>query len=1043
VTTRAHLIQPLYNVDRNQVLTWASIRIYEADGTTPYKGKIYRGISTTLTFPNPFVLAPALVDVWLDAPARVVLGYTPDLTKIETLTPVIDVRQDADELVTTANSPLKVTGSMVANGLLRAVSTTTAGWTQPGLSPHDHHGIAPGSTRLGPMEATASKISGFPGTTSIGVGFPPAPDYFYTWNQLSRRTTSWNDLNGQLWSFWSGQTADQGTVNPSGATSIGHTSYAQAFGAVSGGSQTFADPGPLSPYAIGAIAVGYRARAASGSIVLGQLAATPIATAQSAGSPQQLTSIGKSAQGLGPRSVSLGAFSSATTDGLAIGFNALGGTDQAVVLGAHGTFGMDAASMGFGNRDMLMPGTLHVQGDAHLGVRTGKLGFFDAEPVKQPLVNEGSGIPALDSLIVALRQLGLLASRSRAHVAFDAETLLKSLVNGDHVAQWPDDASDRQLTGTGITLVESSPAFNGRPSVALLRSAGLRADGSAEPTTSWFVVASHGQQGMAGGESLLTVVPDDPTEPRGNVFSAASGQRAPGTVWAPTMSTYERDGLDQTANKSAVLDNQPHVYRATLPGAWPSGTLAVGKVDGRVAPGWMGQVAEVLGVDDTWTGADLTSMSTGLAFKYHVGQEDSRLLDPATALLVQGQDPANQIHVNLDSVFAYQTPATVSGTITIPSTTTLPTLPTVAVATECSPKGYQGRCRGLYRLLSQALHWIEVYVLPTATTALSGQYLLGRFPIDANGIWSTGTKEVGVGYKVARPVLRSNNSPVTYIGQKLTLGVDAQIRISTVNASGTKTVETTVPLRSDGSWFGTVRHQGSILAELVKVTDGTLLADSSRPIPPTTLGQDSASVADLALAALAFLSLPPRYHFRAQEILKRLRAIQASDGSLKAFVSASSPLTTSGAALTSSTVLTGIAAARYKQVTRDAQFADVATKAATLVQSRALTIGAPVMQPGSTTCLTTDTVLAFWLWQLTGLLPQANAAAEVLAGVLWSPALLRFNDSVSVDSTAGTLTVDATHNLWTDLWTAFYCDAVDDPRAPMVRSALESFKVAP
>lgn len=1043
MTTRAHLTQPIYTLDRNSLLTWASVRVYEADGVTLYTGKIYRGIDTTLTYPNPFVLAPALVDIWLDKPTRIVLGYTPDLAKLETLTPVLDVAQDADELITTAQ-PLLVTGSMVANGLLRASVAGKAVWFQPGLSPHDHHGVAPGSTRLGPYEPVASRISGFAGSTSIGVGFPSQPDYFYSWDQLGRRTVQWRDLEGQQWSSWSNHQVGYTASDPTESSMFGHSAYALGRGSIAIGSSSNAAPGWYSPSVPAAIAVGHRSTATSGSISIGQITESPSSLAYDMGAAQHAISIGRGAESLLGESVSIGSYSSAALRGVALGFNAVGAEDDSAVLGAHGTLTLTPETISFDQRSLVAPGSLIANGAAQLGTPNSLLGFFGETPVSQATVGAhdvGSGIPALDSLIIALRSLGLFTSRTLPLLAYDAETLLGALRSGDHVPRWDDDASSLIVApqGRAPTFNETSLIFNNRPSVVMTPSTALVTTDPYPATTNYLIVASHGGQGMAGAEALVSLEPEDGADPRESVFTAATGVRAPNTQWAATMSRYTRDGLDQTANKRAVLDGKPHVYRATLDGAWPPSELILGRRDGTISPGWNGSIAELIGVDSSWTEDELDSLATGLAFKYHITQDDSKLLNPATALLVAGQDTPGEIHVNIDNVFVSTVPTMVSGSVIIPSSITLPTLPTVALSPRCG-HAYQGPVTGIWRLLSQLLHWVEVYVLPTPATALSSQYLLGRFPIDKQGNWTTGRKECGMGHKVARPVLLSGNAPISYLGNNLTAELDVQVRVSTV-LGGVTTLECVVPLRPDKTWFATVRHAGAVVAELVTITGGVVLADSVRPIPPTTIGQDSANVADLALAALAFLSLAPSYHFRAQEILKRLRTIQGVDGSLNANVSVTFPAITSGATLTSSTALAGLAAARYKAVTQDPQFDVFAAKAATFLLTRVSPNGAPVSGPGAEEMLTSDAVLCYWLWRRLAFGQAADEVKGALGGVFWNPSLGRFNRSVTYQAASSTFSVDFIHDLWTDLWTTLYCDSLNDPRAVSIRAALSQFKL--
>ena len=1000
MTSRSHLSFQLYQSDRNVLLPWASVRVYEADGATPFTGTIYRAATGALTFLNPFVVAPALLDLWFDTPVRIVLGVQADRSAIETLTPVLDATPDADELIFTA-SPLMVDGTMVANGLLRAQDTVTGYWFQPGLSPHDHHATAPNSTRVGPRNPVESAVANFPGTTSIGAEDP-----------------AYAPVNN--------------TPDQTAATMIGYSAYALGRQAVALGTQVKALTSDQSPLFPGATAIGFQSVATDGSVSLGREAGSADPTLADG------VQVGRSAQSRANRGTALGAYSLGESESVAVGFRAATDVSQAIALGQLVEM-IDEALNIDPSLTLTVPGTLLAETDAYLAGRTSQLGFFGVAGTTLPDVGDdepASGISALDNLIYALRDLGLLRKRNAPLLRYDA-SLLK-LADKAPVASWPDESSSDDLAPSinshAPAFNKAAPVFNNAPTVTFTASQQITEDHAKPSVTTYVAVAAHGTAPLVSSEGLLTLWPVEPDDVRTTVLQVQSAKKP--TAWSPTMSAYDLDGLDQSGNLRVQADGGAHVYRADLVGGWPASTTVIGKPNPYTA-GWSGQLAHVLGLDDTWDERQLDSLSTGLAFQYHVGQDDSVLLTPAKNRLASVQNGTGVV-LDFDQVPSAARPVQVSGTVTIPSSITIPQIPVISVDTHCRWREFRGPLSGLWRLLDELLHLIEVYVLPTLDTALSDQYRIGRFELDAVGRWSTGGKQCGFGYKVIRPVLKTDFSPVHCHTEPLVQGIDAQVAIYT-RVGATRTLQCRVPMRPDNTFFATVPGSGNIEADLVKVTDPTYVYGTSvRPLPQTTSGSNTASIADLALHCLALLNLGRAWHYRVQQNLTRLATLQVSGGLLASSVDVTNPTTATGDPLTSTNALVAIVALRYEKATGDTQFHTLASSLGTGLAARIN--GAHLIASGAssgTACLTTDAVLAYWAFCLLGDTTHALQLYGTLATTYWNAMLGRFHNGT--DATGAT--PDTVHNLWTDLWTALYCQAVGDDREVLVRKALSLFRL--
>jgi hypothetical protein len=1044
--------------------------VYQTDGKTLFQGKIYRSGDGALTYPNPFVVSPALVDIWFDDPTRVVLGVTNDTTtQVEFLSPVYDASLDADQAVFTTAS-LEVTGDMVANGLLRSSGTNTAVWFQPGLSPHDHHGIAPGTTRLNFPDGGTSRIASYVGTTAIGYSPESVyanPTYFYTFNQLTAQAANWAALTTGQWQTWSGTHILNTSDNLAYESMYGYGAYSTGSAAISIGFNAAASRGKSPTNVQGSTAIGSRSTSTSGSMVLGYRASTPLNAPVGFTGAQNMVVMGRNAGGYGQDAISLGAYSFGTAEGFSIGFNS-GGVQNvnpgSISLGANSALPIGS---GDSNKPILLlgmpdatepvpmvagalcyvpegltlrtPGKLNVTGSATLSKSDGKVGFFGVPPVTIPSVSEvepGSGVEALDNLILALRAMGLLNTPNEAVLRYDAEGLSAAIANKAPVTSWSEAFSGRLLAsqGTSPTLSKPSPTFNNRPAVVFSSAARLVENAPSGSVTHYVAVASHPTPKAIVNESLVTLNTPDV---RNTVFAAATGVGNTDR-WASTMGKYELDGLDQSGNNRIQTDGNAHVYRATLNGGWPGAETVLGHRLGSALPGWTGSLAEVVGLDETWNEAEVSSLTRGLMFKYHVNQIDSQLLNPAEALV--SQDPTG-INVSLDRVTAK--PGVINGSVVIPNPSAIGFLPTVAPHRECQDHDFRGPLSGIWYELSQLLHLIEVYILPTLTTTPSAQYLLGRFEIDAANIWTTGKIQADKGYKFCRPVRRDTHAPIDCVGNKLTAQLNAQVALYT-EVGGVKTLETIVPLRPDFTFFGNITHTGTVIAELRKISDTTVLGTSRRNLPQTTVGQTQASLQDFALLVMALVALPPRFHFRAQQILLKILSIQGSDGSVPTVINVASPTNGDGAFASGPMALIAVAALKYQQVTGDTQFATFAQKIANLLLSRNNGFGTPVSLPGSTVALAIDAVQAYWLWEIIGMVPAATSAAECLLGTFWQQDLSRCAKSISIfvaDPGAVNSSADTTHDLWTDVWTGMFFHAIkDQAKARSIRNAMGAFR---
>lgn len=668
--SRAQVLFPLYTRDRYAVLEWAQVQVYEEDGITPFRGTLYRSRTGAATLPNPFVASPALIRFHLDQPDRIVLGYRTDRSETELKTRVIDPWVDADELVTTID-PLWIAGVPLAGGLLRAENAGQAYWFQPGLSPHPHVGYAPGSTRIGPDDAISARIASYPNTTSIGAANAQLfanPQHFYTWGQLMQRAGTYRELSFHQWAHWAGSIVLAASADLTGATMLGFGSFGIGGQVAAAGGESYAADGTPTPYVQGSLAVGYQARAFSGSIAVGRQARSSRESDFIAADEQGLISLGRNTGGTGERAISLGALAQGSQDGLALGFAAGGLTDppETIVLGGV-RITPEALALP-PSSSVRLPSALRAAQEVSLGHSGSQIGFYGAQGTTQPIVGEhepGSGIPALDSLIRALRTLGLLQQRIRPILRYDAEQIQQA-------AEWPGETGILRLEN-GAATIRRDASLNGRAALVLSASTRLVEQEPHSTISSYVVVAEH--PGIPRtGETLLSLETDDS---RATVLSAAS-TASPVTrgTWKPTMSAYERDGLDQTANRG--IGTGAHVHRVQLTGDWPPAPLVLGKPDG-LDPGWTGGVAEVLGVDRTWSERDQQDLTAGLMFKYGIGQRGDALIEPALARIVAGQEPGD-VYVDLDHRFGLARPYPVSGTVRSPSP-----LPTKVVAGKAVP----------------------------------------------------------------------------------------------------------------------------------------------------------------------------------------------------------------------------------------------------------------------------------------------------------------------------------------------------------------------
>jgi hypothetical protein len=1038
LTTRARLYVPLRD-ERGELLRYARVRVYQEDGETLFTGRIYRDGTSTRTYPNPFVAAPALVSVYFTAPTRIRLGVQPDTAKPERVSDVIDVTFDADQAVDTV-FPLYVQGDWQVNALLCGIDTETSYW-KPLRVDHEHEMVAPNTVLTGPIGRPLRQAGTFPGSTVLGA-----------------------DSGG-----WGAASSLRD------ASMLGSLADGYGRGTTAVGRAALAEEGTQSPWADGATAVGRDTSASTQGVALGGASiAGDLATA-----------VGQGARGGAQESVALGRGARPAPDGVAIGRDTgalsrgapgsigLGAgaqyglpSDQvnwAILLGAHdpsrttsfpwanpdssqseSPFGEYAPTMAFtGATVQLQRGLewladiagLQVEGDATLGGPEGTLGFYGATPTAKPSLGDdepGSGVAALDNLIFALRDLGLLRYRTEASMLYRAEDLRGHYLEGDRVREWPErfgTDTARAVPGQPPAYRASSPSFNGQPTVSFENSvyrrstrpaAELRGEKLLPNEKHYIAVASHSGTEFGLNEGLLNLA--FLTKVVTEETAVLTGEYGTGR-WSPVnLARYERDGLNQTGNRDAGLPGA-HVYAASHPSAWPHARPVIGgpRDNDGGWDRWSGQVAELVGMDATWEPRHVQSMASGLAFKYGINQPSGALRDPSRDFLLTQHDPMNGTLVfwSRDYTDAYLGKVT-GRAIRVPKPVIY--VPFISIYFAFSLYLFRGALVGNWGNLFFS-HEYEASVsvkigdldgdgdLDVSTEFdVHSETHVGVFGLNNNFTWSMGQLSTRYGYKICRIRHRITKVVVCISGDPPFRYSDTDMKIYSTEPGGALRLEQTVPLWGDGTFKAWIKNTGKKVARVVERSTGNVLGTTEyqeKALPRTALyadddpevsfaSRDRAHPYESALSALAILEMGEQHRYRARHILSTLRLVGNDDGTLNETYSAVLPAKAVPAGDASSrrwgAAWTILAVLRYSTVTGDGQFLAFARQLGDrlLTEPLAETRGA-VAEYFALRDLAAATGVASYA---TG----AQALRTALLGTLWDEGAKRFRESVASDA---------------------------------------------
>jgi hypothetical protein len=1043
LSNRAQLYHPVVD-EAGDLFRYARIRVYLEDGVTPFDGQIYRDGTSTKTYGNPFVAAPALVTVYFERPTRVRLGMQVDLSKPEVIGDVIDVTLDADHAVDTL-SPLYIQGDWVPQGLLCGRDSATAFW-KPLRIDHEHAAVASGTTLAGSSSLPLRQAGTFDGATVLGAGSGG-------WGAHSSLRSS-SMLGSLADGYGRGTTAighnalaEEADATPwrDGATALGRAASA-IDGAVAVGAQTVADDGSVSLGAgtwaglDSAVALGTGARPAGGGLAIGANA-------------------GSSANGM-PGSIGLG---TGAQYGLPSSTDA---GDTSVLLGGYdpsrarifpwanpgasqseSPFNEFTPTMAFTGRTVQLQRHLEwladivglqVSGDVTLGGPDGLLGFYGTAPkVKASLGDDepSSGITALDNLIYALRDLGLLRYRTEASMLYRGDDLTRHYRDGDQVAAWPEHFGGdtaRAVPGRPPTYRLADAGFNRQPTVGFNNSIYLR---STQPIGElrganllpqekhYIAVASHTRHSFGLNEGLLNLSYLDRTVTDDTNVLAGDGYDT-GRWQARNISAYTADGLDQTRNMDARLPG-PHAYAVSHPATWPHARPVIGGPRDNATSDWnrwSGNIAELVGMDATWEPRHVASMATGLQFKYDINQPDSALKDPAKNFVLTQHDPMNGTLIFWDKDYSDGYLGKVRGhVIRVPKSVIF--VPFISIYIAFSYYFFRGSLVGNWGNISGSSEYevdisikigdldedgdIDVDVEFDVET----ESHVGTFSLNNNLTWSMGQLNCDYGYKICRIRHRITREIVCISGEPPFRYADTDVLIYSTKSDGSLLLEATTPLWGDGSFKAWVRHPGKKIARVVERSTGNVLGTTEyqeKALPRTQLyadddpevsfaNRDKANPYESALTTFSILEMSPLYWYRARHILATLRLVCNDDGSLNESYSAVLPVKATRPAGESperwGAAWAILAVLRYQAVTGDGQFLAFATQLADFLA-------------GSTMATSTRTRAATYfayrdLAAVTGTTSYATAAQNVRTALLadcWVASPGRWKEASDADA---------------------------------------------
>jgi hypothetical protein len=1062
---RPHLLVPLANEQINgSLLTYAQVTVFEEDGVTPYQGTLYTTATGAETTGNPFAVAPALVDLYLDYPARVVFGYVtnPSAAVPMTYTHVIDVQPDGAQLVTSGN-PLHISGGWAVEGVL-STDGTSAFWA-PLTFVHQHVAIGGGTVRTGAVPLQKGQSAAFPDVTMIGsnTGAPSAAGY------------------------------------SSGATMLGYSVSASGRSAVAVGWKATAAELPSAPWTGGGVALGAFAYASASGVAIGP------------NSEGVSVAIGSSADDAAG-GVALGTGSEPSINGVAIGYDtgsSSNGPAGSIGLGANAQYGLpsDASdtavmlgpqdptvstaftwanpshsqsvspldeyepTMQFTGKTVQLQSHLEwllnavgitVAGNARVGARTGTVGFYGSAGTAQGSVGLDevcSGIPALDSLIYALRDLGLLKYRSEALMVYRAADLVSQFQDGDPVTSWPEHFG--RDTATSISL-PNTPAYdsgsgsynnlasvvftNGHYGRRALPEQQMRGANLLPSLAHVAIVANHNGDhfgNVFGQNEGLVNLGDGTNNEADNIATGVFGS----DVWdANSVGHYERDGRDQTANLRAWDADETHVYQFSSPSVWPHAVPILGGPHDHPQStswdGWSGSIAEVVGMDSTWSLSDARSMSQGLMFFYGVDQDPDTLFNPAQEFLTLQYEPADNVYVfwsgdydDYDDDFIGR----VYGFATNTSDTIID-IPHCHFGEFANlDYSYRGSLVGGWGLLDS---WSDYELV---VTVRHGSYdddgltdtIIGTYALNNNLSWSTGKEWCDTGNKRCYIRHRETLEEVCTSDDHPRCHGDLIVKVYSTQSNGSLYLEDTVRLWEDNTFSARVRHAGHKVARIY-TQEGALVGTTEwqeRALPRTQVyatddseraNADRAYTVESALTALAFMENDRSYWHRARHILIALQSVANSDGSLDQYYDAALPAqtpTTSVPVGVAGMAWTILAVLRYQERTGDTRFQAFASNIATYLISIKLPSNSIPTAPGSSTASTAENALCYFAMRDLGLALgntnytyEAQALATSLLANHWSSTNQRWLEGIGVDA----------ESLYADAYGGLFALAVKD-----------------
>lgn len=1038
--------------ETGDVVPYASVRVYNADGETLYSQALYRNAFDTQQYPNPFNVAPVRLQLFLDRQTRIVLGFTLEPGRAELRSPVIEAIANVDEIVYSID-PLTIPQAE-DRLILRALASSEAYWYRPGLGAHDHSGPAANATSVGRTSYAFSQISGFEATTLLGghdEDLDPDAVLSYGWGVVATQHGSWGSFTGVSWGTLdhAGQTI---LVTPSGfehTTAVGRSALAAGSGSTALGSSAAARELDATS---GATAVGARAEAFGEAIALG--------------ADSYASAAGALAVGLGsfaaPDGTAVGARSIAPVDGVSVGrwVNAdATATAGSVVMGAWGQAPQRSdATVVLGSSDAeadapmvddlsglvvllqeslttIIPGGLRTDGDTFLGTSTGKIGFFGQAGTSSVFVGNdevASGNAALDSLIYALRDLGILRARTDAVARYTPETIYQTHRVGDEIRAWPDiDRTAPRL----VTALYAEPHYTASDPVRFDASRTpwefLLAEKSLPSFTHLVAVAQHDSAPPRAHEGLVGIFEGGGVYPT----QAQPLSRVSQNSWSTRdLAKFTIDGVSQTP--ALPIDSKRHVYRAAHRSEWDPALVILGASGEPSTTGWQGGISEASLLDSSWSEAAATSFVNGLTFQYNVGHAADWVTAKALDLLRSQQgDGTNSPRITLGHDYpSSTTKRLVQGRATGYTGVSIKNIPLLRIGniTKITAHAYQGIVSGYWSYLSNpGNYFVELYSFPNGFTGTwAPSALIGRFSLNAAGTWSTGTKTVRRGEKRWRLVQRSNLAPVTTDEWVPGCYYDTAVKVYTVDGAGARTLRDTVPLQGDGTWFATTAAGGRVVAELCRRSTGDVYATTDRHLPVDVVARVAesdyadamvrGSIRTAALSALAYAGAGQDYWSHAGDILRVLSALQdPAEGFLYTAydVMANDVVPIDADISTRDLALVGIAAITFSRTINDlTRFESLMLGIANYLHSQQdITTGA--ISDGTAGTISTETSALCWLF-FRDLDLLWGAAWGVIAGDIaqaldehhWDPDLGRFTLRL------GTSTRDSRADIWGGLY---------------------------